>query len=75
MKVMMHGIIPVKQADGTWKVVEEEHEEEVPDLGREHLMCNMCKYNGYPECLSWCKAYLPQKAKSSSETPIEEEAE
>lgn len=59
VKVTMHGAIPVKQADGSWKVVEEEHEADVPDLGREHLMCNICGFGGYPECMERCKAYLP----------------
>ena len=55
---------PVKQKDGSWKVVAEEIEEEVPNLGREHLMCNFCGYGAYPECKEWCKAYLPQQMKS-----------
>lgn len=50
---------PVKKKDGTWDVVIEEVDEDIPDLGREHLMCNICGFGGYPKCMADCKAYLP----------------
>lgn len=71
MKVKSHVIKPVRQKDGSWKVVTEEIEEEVPPLGREHLMCNFCGYGEYPDCMSWCKAYLPQRAKSLGPAPLD----
>lgn len=73
MKVKMETAKPVKQADSSWDVILETTEEEIADLGREHLMCNMCKYGGYPECMSWCKAYLPQRAKSLGPAPQKED--
>lgn len=50
---------PVKKEDGTWDVVAVPYEEEIEDLGREHLMCNICAFGGYPDCMKDCKAYLP----------------
>lgn len=64
MKIKTRVADPVKQPDGRWKVVIREIEEEVPPLGREELMCNFCGFGTYPECKSWCKAYLPQIPKS-----------
>ena len=33
---------PVQQSDGTRKVVVREFEKDIPDLGREELICNHC---------------------------------
>lgn len=49
----------VECSNGSVDVETVPYEEEVEDLGREHLMCNICGFNGYPECMGWCKAYLP----------------
>lgn len=46
---------PVRQKDGTWKVILEDYEEDIPDLGREELICNKCGWSTYPECREWCK--------------------
>ena len=53
--------VPVKQPDGTWKVILEESEEEVPDLGRPLLICNKCGWSTYPECMEWCG--IPRQGK------------
>lgn len=50
---------PVKKDDGTWDVIAVPYEKEIEDLGREHLMCNICAFGGYPDCMKDCKAYLP----------------
>lgn len=56
---------PVKQSDGTWKVVIREFEEEIPDLGREELICNHCGWPDYPKCKEdWCKAWVRHTKKS-----------
>lgn len=59
MLVKGNQIRPVKKNDGTWDVESVPYEEEFEDLGREHLMCNICGFSGYPQCMSDCKAYLP----------------
>ncbi len=64
MKIKCNAFKPTKQKDGSWKVIVEEVEEDVPELGREHMMCNVCGFTAYPKCKEWCKAYLPQKAAS-----------
>ncbi len=71
MKITGKAIKPVKQEDGTWDVIAEDYEEEIKDLGREHLMCNICGFGAYPECMNWCKAYLPQRAKSLGPAPLD----
>lgn len=58
---------PVKMKDGTWDVILEEREEDIPDLGRPDHMCNICGFGKYPECKEWCTAYLPQTMKSRSQ--------
>lgn len=45
---------PVKQKDGTWKVVVKHFEENIPDLGRHSLICNHCGEKSYPKCMEWC---------------------
>ena len=42
--VKSHMACPVKQKDGTWKVVLKDYEEDIPDLGREDLICNAVSY-------------------------------
>lgn len=59
MTVKMTGAVPVKQKDGSWRVVTQEREVDIPDLGREHQMCNLCGFSTYPECMKYCKTYLP----------------
>ena len=51
---------PVKQKNGTWKVVVKEFDEDIPELGRKHLICNSCKFDGYPECMTWCGVINPK---------------
>ena len=46
---------PVRQKNGSWKVIEKRFIENVPDLGREYLICNSCGFSAYPACLEWCK--------------------
>ncbi len=59
MMVKSQMATPVKKKDGTWDVVIEEFEEDIPDKGRGCLFCNACAYDGFPECREWCTAYLP----------------
>lgn len=57
--VKSHMACPVKQKDGTWKVVLKDYEEDIPDLGREDLICNACGWTDYPNCKeTWCKAWV-----------------
>ncbi len=50
---------PVRQKDGTWKVVLKPYEEDIPDLGREEIICNKCGWPEYPKCKQeWCKAWI-----------------
>lgn len=55
MKVKAREARPIKQKDGSWDVVIIEHEEDIPDKGREPLICNKCPLDKYPECKEWCK--------------------
>jgi len=64
LKVKCKAYRPVKQQDGSWKIVTENVERDIPELGREHIMCNICGWSTYPKCQEWCKAYLPQTAAS-----------
>lgn len=54
MKVKSRMADPVRQPDGSWKVVLREFEEEIPDLGRHSLICNKCGVKSYPKCREWC---------------------
>lgn len=36
------------------KIIIEEFEEDIPDLGRVSLMCNACKVTSYPDCMRVC---------------------
>ena len=58
MIVKARSATPVKQKDGSWKVVIEEFDEEIPDLGRHTIICNKCGWSTYPECMDWCKAHI-----------------
>lgn len=49
---------PIRQKDGTWKVILRELDEEIPDLGRETIICNKCGWSTYPKCKDWCKAWV-----------------
>ena len=42
MKVKSRMSCPVRRKDGTWTTVIKEFEEDIPDLGREELICNKC---------------------------------
>lgn len=67
MKVKSRMSCPVQREDGTWTTVIKEFEEEVPDLGREHLICNKCGYPDYPNCKNnFCKAWDPPKRRPKS---------
>lgn len=67
MTVKGNAITPVKQDDGTWDVIAVPYEEEIEDLGREHLMCNICGFGAYPECMKECKAYLPNGGRGTKQ--------
>lgn len=56
MKVQSSILKPVKQKDGSWKVVVEHFEEEVPFPERKYRICQFCRYIGenYPDCLNDC---------------------
>ena len=58
MRVKVRCSSPLKQKDGTWTTVIEEFEEDIPDLGREAVVCNKCGWQTYPECKEWCKAWV-----------------
>ena len=59
MKVTVNTATPIKQSDGSWKVVLKTTEEEIPDKGRGSVFCNACVQDAFPECRKWCTAYLP----------------
>jgi len=60
---------PVRQKDGSWKVVVKHFEEDIPDLGRETLMCNKCGFSAYPKCKSICRGWIPRKKKEQRDKP------
>lgn len=50
---------PIKQKNGDWKVVLKPYEEDIPDLGREELICNKCGWPNYPQCKeTFCKVWI-----------------
>ena len=61
MKVKSRMICPVRRKDGSWTTVIKEFEEEIPDLGRDKLICNKCGWSSYPKCKEWCKVIKPNK--------------
>lgn len=62
MKVKSRMVCPVRQ-DGKWTTIIKEFEEEIPDLGREELICNKCGRADYPKCKEICKAWIYKKSK------------
>ena len=54
MKVKSKMACPIRQKDGSWKVVTKEYEEDIPDLGRHRMICNDCGFPSYPSCMEWC---------------------
>ena len=54
MKVKCRVASPVKQRDGSWKVITEEFEKDVPDKGRATVHCNDCELGNYPKCMKLC---------------------
>lgn len=54
MKVKSRMASPIKQNDGTWRVVVKEFEEDISDLGRHTMICNKCGEPSYPECRKRC---------------------
>lgn len=59
MIVKVNTATPVKQRDGSWKVVLKTTYEDVSDKGRGNLFCNACKKDYFPKCREHCTAYLP----------------
>ena len=58
MKIKVDVAEPVKQKDGTWKLECRQEYQEISDLGREEVMCNMCGWRQYPECIKQCDIYV-----------------
>lgn len=68
MKVKSRMSCPVRRKDGTWTTVIKEFEEDIPDLGREELICNKCGRPDYPKCKETiCKAWMYHKANKRAE--------
>ena len=55
MKITMQSAKPYKKKDGSWDLKSFTEEVEVPDLGRETILCNACKWPDYPACREWCR--------------------
>lgn len=64
MRVLVKSIVPVQDKDGSWHTVVEERYEDVPDLGRENVLCNSCKTKNYPECKEICNCWQENDDKS-----------
>ena len=58
MKIKVSVAEPVKQADGRWTLECREEYQDIPDLGRAEVMCNMCGCREYPECKKQCDIYV-----------------
>lgn len=54
MKVKSKLIYVVKRADGTNDIETKDIYEDIPDLGRHHIMCNKCGAKEYPDCTVPC---------------------
>lgn len=65
MKVKSKMACPVRERDGSWTTVVKHFEEDIPDLGREELICNKCGMKNYPECKKVCKAWEQHKRSKS----------
>jgi hypothetical protein len=64
MKVKSRMSCPVRRKDGTWTTVIREFEEDIPDLGREELICNKCGRPDYPKCKETvCEAWKYHESK------------
>ena len=64
MKVKSRMSCPVRRKDGTWTTVIKEFEEDIPDLGREELICNKCGRPDYPKCKETvCEAWKYHESK------------
>ncbi len=64
MKVKSRMSCPVRRKDGTWTTVIREFEEDIPDLGREDLICNKCGRPDYPKCKETvCEAWKYHESK------------
>ena len=62
MKVKSRMSCPVRRKDGTWTTVIKDFEEDIPDLGREELICNKCGRPDYPKCKETvCEAWKYHK--------------
>ena len=65
MKVKSRMSCPVRRKDGTWTTVIKEFEEDIPDLGREELICNKCGRPDYPKCKETvCEAWKYHESKT-----------
>lgn len=57
-------VCPIQKEDGTWTTVIKSFEEDIPDLGREDLICNKCGNLDYPKCKdTWCQAWVKHTKK------------
>lgn len=54
-RIHLRGAEPIQNPDGTWTVIDTERDFDIPDLGREPDMCNICGWSTYPECKKTCK--------------------
>lgn len=58
MKVKSKMSCPVKK-NGQWTTIIKEFEEEIPNFGREYLICNKCGRSDYPKCKETvCTAWI-----------------
>jgi len=68
VKVKSRMACPVRQKDGSWKVITKEFEEDIPDLGRHRLICNKCGFSSYPACKEWCPVEQSTLAKEKEKS-------
>lgn len=67
MRVKSKMVCPIQKEDGTWTTVIKEFEEDIPDLGREELICNKCGWSDYPKCKETvCEAWKYHESKNKS---------
>lgn len=69
MKVKCRVANPVRQKDGSFKVIMEEFEKDIKDRGRVTAHCNDCQFGNYPKCMNLCpigKKYIEEHG------PVEE---
>lgn len=54
---------PTYQSNGKWTTIIKEFDEDIPDLGRDELICNKCGFPTYPECKKTiCQAWVYHKS-------------